>query len=87
MGAHACNSDTQVAESGGLQVQGQPVFHSEFEDSLCYTVRPCEIGGERQRDREIETEGGKGRDGALNTLSSCFSLNRRIEVQAHLGKK
>jgi hypothetical protein len=28
-------------EEGELQVQGQPVLHSEFQASLTYIMRPC----------------------------------------------
>jgi hypothetical protein len=36
---HMCNPST--LETGRLHVQGQPVWHSEFQASLGYVVRAC----------------------------------------------
>lgn len=52
-----CNPSTQGAETGGLQVQGQPGLHREFQDHVVYMVRPCVLEGERERERR----GGGGR--------------------------
>ena len=39
---HAFNPSTLEAEAGeSLWVQGQPGLHSEFQDSLGYTEKPC----------------------------------------------
>lgn len=48
---------TQEAEAGGLQVQGQPGLHREFQDNVVYMARPCILEGERER--EEEGEGGE----------------------------
>jgi hypothetical protein len=48
-----CNSSTRETETGGSQVQGQPELHSEFKDSLDYTVKSCPKNlGKKERERK-----------------------------------
>lgn len=53
---HACNTNTQEAEARGLQFQGYPGLHSEFQARLSclvvFTYIP-ELGRLRQEDCEF----------------------------------
>jgi hypothetical protein len=54
MVVHACNPSIQEAEAGRSLILGQLGLHSEFEDSLRYTERPCQK--ERKKERNSPPE-------------------------------
>ena len=41
MVAHTFNPSTWEAEAGGFLSSSQPGLQSEFQDSQCYTEKPC----------------------------------------------